>query len=194
MLEWLFSTKYLLIPPPQFVESGTLINGNLFPKNVSGFVRFNYNETFKNIPWNSIKSHWKGKKIFWNRGKIEQFDGIKEIIVKNTGTPIHPCWKKIGYFPCYWRSAKIIVDTPVGMNPLDAWPISKYEIKEDVYIIVFSGEISVHEICQPIANKPIFEHQILVNPTQVSKIARYYKNEDFMVNFINQNGKLLLEW
>lgn len=197
MFDWLFSSQSekLLIPPPQFIQKGTIINGILFPERVMGFVRFNYNEVFKNIPWISVKSYWENKVISWNCGEIEQFNGQKKIITKNIGSSIHPCWKQLGYFPCYWRRSRIVVDKPVGTDPFDAWPSAEIEIKKNYYVIVFSGEIAIHEICKPIPKqKGLFQHQILVNPLQTSKLAKYYKNEDCMVDIRNENGKLSLIW
>ena len=194
--EWIAANKNPLIPPLQIVENGIKIAGNMFPKHVSGFVRFKYNDTFGIIPWNSAKSYWKKGKIFWNRGEIEGFHGKKEVIVENTGTRINSCWKRIGYFPSYWRRTRIFIphDKPVGLDPLDVWPSQQPEIEKYTYTIVFSGEIAIHEICQPIANKSLFEHQILVNPLQISRIARYYKSEDFLVEYKLMNGEWKMVW
>ena len=198
MLNWLFPTKSVLVPPPLTVKKGTLIAGNQFPKLVSGFVRFNYNETFQNVPWNPVKSHWKGRRLYWNRGEIEDFSGSrKEVIVNSIAPHINALWKTIGYFPCFWRSARIVIpyEKPVGLDPLDAWPSQELKLNDYHYTIVFSGEISVHEVCQPVPNKTLFEHQILVNPIPGSRLGRYYKNEDFLVDYeITENGTWSLKW
>jgi len=50
MFEW-FKKKFSpILTPPITVTQGTLIEGRLFPKNVTGFTRFDYNEAFKNVP------------------------------------------------------------------------------------------------------------------------------------------------
>jgi hypothetical protein len=196
MWNW-FTPKNDFIPP-QFVEDGQIINGLLFPSKVRGFTRFNYNDAFKNIPWNPIKSYWNRDIITWCRGEIEGFDGIHEQKVSCEKPRIHKKWLKLKHFPCFWRRTRVFIDEsqPVGKMPCyDMWPRSDpKKLPSNNYSIIYWGEVAVHETCKPIPHSAEYEHEIFVNPLQTSCVARYYYEQDYLIPFIKKDGKWSITW
>lgn len=189
LLNWLRKQPPLYVPPLA-IEVGTSIDGKIFPNRTSGFVKFDY-KIFADIPWKEIKSTWNRKQIIWNNGEVENFRGEKKEIKSYVGRSrkrIHSYWKKIGYFPCYYRSAYIDVpeDDPVCKSPeKEMWPrpIRKKHPK-DSFAIVVTGKIAIYEICRPVISKSnVYEHEFFISPVQGSETHRFYPDYDLVVPF-----------
>lgn len=192
----MFWPKKIIIParPPQTVKNGQLIHGRLFPWNVRGFINFDYNEVFKDIPWNTSVSWWEMSQIIWNGGTIPFRENLKtkQITQEYDEKRIHKRWRDLGYFPTFWRVAytSIPEEDAIGKNvENEIWPRPKFLFYEpNQYVLVFFGEVVIHELCRPIPwKRNEFQRDFSVNPGKNCRLFNYCHYDDLLIEIIKED-------
>lgn len=179
--------------PPQTVTNGQNIHGNMFPWNTKGFIRFDYNELFGNVPWDVATSWWTKTEITWEGGTIPYIDSHKKrrIYQEYPEAKIHRRWQELGYFPTYWRTALLDIsqNEPINKNvKRDTWP-QPYGIfyHPNQFVLIYFGTVAVHEMCRPIPwKKNTFRHDFTVNPTENCRLFNYCHYSDLMLEIIEE--------
>jgi len=191
----MFWTKKIIVPhpPPRTVTNGQTIHGRLFPWNVKGFIRFNYNEVFEDVPWNTSTSWWEMNKIIWNGGAIpfRASSKKKRLIQEYSEKDIHKRWRRLGYFPTFWRVGKTFVSEkqPVGKNiENEIWPKPKFAFYEpNQYVLVYHGEVVIHELCRPVPwKKNEFQREFSINPGKKCRLFNYCHYDELMVEIVEE--------
>lgn len=175
-------------PPEKIGDDFILIGDHKFPKDVVGFVNFDYS-VLDNVSWElSRLTTWNDKEIKLDLGEAHQFNRIYRRALKiQRKKKIHHRWLKLGYIPTYSRSILTVVspETPVHANPnVDWWPRPLTKETEEAYfkkrfqgiIFIFWGEAWIQECYYPDPFKEnSFIRSICVNAGANSRLFNLYR-------------------
>lgn len=169
------------------------IDGKTFPRNTTGFIRFDYLEVFRELPWTETKSFWEevpgGKvEINWECGGVEDINGYRDLCYVNTSY-LHKKWKRLGYLPGKWRVGEIFIheDEPVGKDiKRDVWPRMPMELSKEGFYLTYYGKLQVHEFYKAVPDKNDYETQFKVFPTPETQICEYFPLYDVTSKFTKE--------